>query len=131
MALPQNAGKPQSVGARIAPNTVRDLCTAILKEVAKQPKDVSIEDTEAAVVYALSQASPEREIVHQVLECAAGGATSANMRQAIENVRRSYAGTSGTGAIIRSGGAGIAGTSLFSPPVVGVGGGGGSNYTQR
>jgi uncharacterized membrane protein len=111
---------------------INTLCQQIRSAIVKLPKDVSIEDAEAAIVFALSQSNPPLTIVDPALTCAAAGGVSPNVAQAIENVRKSYGRTKGTGAINRGGFSANGGDSFFSPPVVGIGGGGGgSNYTQR
>ena len=126
-AIARGAQQDAPPAQRADPDQVRTVCTLIRREIGRLPRNVSIEDAEAAIVFALSQANAGREVTDQALTCAAGGNVTANVRQAIENVRRSYT-ASGTGAL-RRGGGGNGGASPFSAPILGIGGGGGgSNY---
>lgn len=129
LASAQQADQGQVRKAVVDQYSIDRLCTLTRAEIVKLTAiTVSVEDAEAAIVYALSQANAARQVVSPALLCAGAGVTNANVRQAIENVRRAYS-SSGTAAIQRSAGGG-GGVSLFSPPAVGIGGGG-SNYTQR
>jgi hypothetical protein len=102
------------------------LCRQIRTAIAEIRPDASVEDFEAAIIYAISQSAAEDKVVDDALVCAAGGATG-NAATAIANVQASRRKPRGTGAIT---GGGVGGVSLFSAPAVGIGGGG-SNYTRN
>lgn len=109
---------------------INELCALIRREIGRLPVNTGIEDAEAAIVFALSQANPRMEVIDPALTCAGAGETRQNVLQAIENVRRSYR-RSGTGAIDIGARGGADGASFFSPPIIGIGGGGGANYSAR
>jgi len=101
------------------------LASAINIEVSKLPATASVEDIEAAIVFALSQGDYSAESIGGALDRVAAADVSDNEKQAIANVRLALFKKKlnrGTGAI-GNGGGDTFGTSGFSAPIVSIGGG--------
>ncbi|MDF0543239.1 hypothetical protein PX699_12855 [Sphingobium sp. H39-3-25] len=103
------------------------LTSTLRSELSRFTADAPVEDIEASIVFILSQNAYDDPIVDAAFDqIVASPNVFANVKQAIENVRRKRR-TRGTGAL--GGGDGSFSGIGFSGPVIG-GGGGGSNYTQ-
>ncbi|QAY77479.1 hypothetical protein [Sphingosinicella sp. BN140058] len=108
---------------------VQRVTAALAREIGTLSPNASSEDAEAAVAFALSQLNESSDVVETAInQYSATPGLTRNVRQALANSRQALlecqpGGTAGLG---RSGGnpAGFG-----ASPVIGVGGGGGSNYS--
>ncbi|PSJ38276.1 hypothetical protein [Allosphingosinicella deserti] len=108
---------------------VQQVVAALTREVGALSSNASSEDAEAAITFALSQVNAPSDAVETAInQYSKTPNLSRNVRQALANSRQALlecqpVGTAGLG---RSGGAPAG---FGASPVIGVGGGGGSNYS--
>ena len=111
---------------------VNALVARVRGEVAKLSSNASAQDIEAAIAFAFSQANAPADIAVMAIAALESDASlSNNVRRALGNARLALdtcGGGVGTAAI--NGGANNFGDAFLSSPVLGVGGGGSSNYTS-
>ncbi|BBD99703.1 hypothetical protein SAMIE_1032040 [Sphingobium amiense] len=135
-AAPPGAGAPtgaaitdpaeiQAIAARLA--------AAISTEIARMPTTSTVEDYEAAMIFILGQGDYPLDAMLGALDIyEAQGNHSPVIMQAIVNARETIKRRfrRGTAALQQGGGLGNVGFGAFGGAIVGVGGGGGSNYTS-
>ncbi|BBC70950.1 hypothetical protein AEB_P0082 [Altererythrobacter sp. B11] len=112
---------------------VQALAASIRAELNQLPATASAQDVEAAIAFAFSQANAPAEIAQRALTALESNPNlSNNVRRALVNARLALAdcqGGIGTAAIGQAGAG--AGGFFSSSPIIGVGGGGSSNYTSQ
>lgn len=115
----------QAIAARLA--------ASISTEVARMPTTSTVEDYEAAMIFILGQGDYPLDAMLGALDIyQAQGNHSPVILQAIANTRETLRRRfrRGTAALQQGGGLGNVGFGAFGGAIVGVGGGGGSNYTS-
>ncbi|WP_189338536.1 hypothetical protein [Sphingobium sp. SCG-1] len=111
------------------PQQVAKIAAAIQSDLSQLAPTASVEDTEAAILFVLSQGEYSLEAMEAALDVVeAGPGMTPTIKEAIANVRlalrRKF--RRGTAAIPGGGGDGLGGSG-FSAPAISVGGGG-ANY---
>lgn len=115
----------QAIAARLA--------AAVSTEIARMPTTSTVEDYEAAMIFILGQGDYPLDAMLGALDIyEAQGNHSPVIIQAIANARETLRRRfrRGTAALQQGGGLGNVGFGAFGGAIVGVGGGGGSNYTS-